>query len=117
MVTRLDTPIQQHCVHVAVYKWKPDAPLDAIEDAIDSLRGMADDVPGIRLITWGRNDSIYSEGFTHVILIVGDDAAAIAAYRTHPLHKPVADLLDKWEGVGIGVDFARDENNTQVSIA
>lgn len=105
MVTRLEAPITGHCVHIAIYKWKAEAPIAEIEQAIDSLRGMADDVPGIRLITWGRNESKWAEGFTHAILIVGDDAAAIAQYREHPLHEPVADFIDKWEGFGVGVDF------------
>lgn len=110
MVTRLNTPIDGHSVHIAIYKWRADAPIDEIEAAIDSLRGMANDVPGIRLITWGRNESKFSEGFTHAILIVGIDPESIQAYRDHPLHLPVANLLDVWEDFGVGVDFTKPDS-------
>lgn len=105
MVARFDTPIQEHSVHIAIYRWKEDAPLAELEQAMDDLRGMADDIPGIRLITWGRNTNKWAEGFTHAILILAETPADIEKYRTHPLHKQVADFIDSWEGFGVGVDF------------
>lgn len=107
MVTRLDEPIRDHSVHIAIYKWKQGAPVEEIEKAIERLRGMANDVPGVRLITWGRNTNKWAEGFTHAILILADTPDDIEKYRAHPLHKEVADYIDSWEGFGVGVDFTR----------
>ncbi len=108
MVARLNKEITQHAVHIAIYRWKENAPIDKLEDAMESLKGMADDVPGIRLITWGRNTNKWAEGFTHAILILGENEEAIEQYRRHPLHKGVADFIDSWEGFGVGVDFQRE---------
>lgn len=107
MVERLERPINGHAVHIAIYRWKEDAPIAELEAAMDKLRGMADDVPGMRLITWGRNTNRWAEGFTHAILIVGDDESAIEQYRAHPLHAEVAQFIDAWEGFGVGVDFKK----------
>lgn len=107
MVVRIDTPITTHAVHIAIYRWKEDAPIPQLEETMEKLRGMADDIPGVRLITWGRNTNKWAEGFTHAILIVADDEDAIEEYRKHPLHKDVADFIDAWEGFGVGVDFKR----------
>lgn len=96
---------ETHAVHLAIYRWKPNAPIEEIEAALDSLRSISKDIPSIQLLTWGRNTSKYSEGFSHAITIVADNAEAIDQYRQHPLHRPVAQLLDVWEETGIGVDF------------
>lgn len=107
MVVRLTEDIQDHAVHIAIYRWKEDAPIPDLEETMDKLRGMAEDVPGIRLITWGRNTNKWAEGFTHAILIIGETEEDIEKYRKHPLHKEVADFIDTWEGFGVGVDFKR----------
>lgn len=94
-----------HAVHLAIYRWKPNAPITEIEDSLNDLRAISKDIPAIQFLTWGRNTSRYSEGFSHAITIVANDAVAIEQYRQHPLHRPVTQLLDVWEETGIGVDF------------
>lgn len=101
----MTTKIGTHCVHIAIYKWKQNAPIDEIEAAIDNLQEIANDVPGIRLITWGRNASEYARGFSHAILIVSNTSEDIQSYRNHTLHQHVANLLERWERVGVGIDF------------
>lgn len=107
MVVRISEPIKDHAVHIAIYRWKEGASIPDLEATMEKLRGMADDIPGIRLITWGRNTNKWAEGFTHAILIVADSEEDIAEYRKHPLHKEVADYIDAWEGSGVGIDFKR----------
>jgi len=66
-------------------------------------------VPGLLGISCATNESKYSKGYTHVILVRGKDQAAINAYRAHPLHKDIARQIDSMEDHGIGVDFQTDE--------
>lgn len=92
-------------VHIALYKWKPDVALDEIEQALAEVESLAAKVHGIVEISTAENTSKYREGYTHVILVRGNDQAAIDAYRAHPDHARVAAQLDAMEDVAIGVDF------------
>lgn len=92
-------------VHIALYKWKPGVTAVQIQQALADVEALADKVPGIVEISTAENASKYSEGFTHVILVRGENQAAIDAYRAHPDHSKVAKRLDAMEDVGIGVDF------------
>ncbi len=92
-------------VHIALYKWKPDVALEEVEQALAELESLATKVPGIVEISTAKNTSKYSEGYTHVILVRGNDQAAIDAYRAHPDHSKVADQLVTIEEHAIGVDF------------
>jgi hypothetical protein len=54
----------------------------------------------------GENTSKYSEGYTHAIVVLGEDQAALDAYRKDSLHEEAAHEIDAIEEVGVGVDFA-----------
>ena len=92
-------------VHIALCKWKPDVALYEVEQALAEVESLAAKIPGIVEISTAENTSKYSEGYTHVILVRGDNQAAIDAYRAHPGHSKVAERLDAMEGAAIGVDF------------
>ncbi|MDQ2972986.1 MAG: Dabb family protein [bacterium] len=66
---------------------------------------MDDKVPGIVEIITGENTSKYGEGYTHVILVRGENQAALDAYRAHPDHAKVAETIEAMEEHGSGVDF------------
>lgn len=53
-----------------------------------------------------ENTSKYGEGYTHAILVRGENQAAIDAYRNHPDHARVATIIESMEDKGIGVDFS-----------
>lgn len=62
-------------------------------------------VKGIIEISCSKNDSKYSDGYTHVILVRGRDKDSLAAYRAHPDHA-AARLIESMEERGIGIDFS-----------
>jgi len=92
-------------VHIALYRWKALATPGRIKTALEGVKTLADKVPGVIDISWGKNTSRYSEGYSHVILVRAENQAAIDAYRSHPDHEKVAQEIEAMEDHGIGVDF------------
>ena len=98
---------QKHAVHFAVYSFNDDAPVEEIERGLDELVAMGQDFPGVRLVSWGLNTSEFANGYTHAMIIVGDDAAAVTAYRERARNHPIAEVAHISEKAGIGVDYSR----------
>lgn len=96
-------------IHIALYKWKPTATPEQIDEALKDVEVLALKIPGILDITTGENTSKYSEGYTHVILVRGKDQAVIDAYRNHPDHAKAATIIESMEDQGIGVDFSKED--------
>lgn len=92
-------------IHIALYKFKNEVTAAQIESALSEVEALACKVSGIVEISAGKNQSQYSDGYTHVILVRAENQAAIDAYRAHPDHKKAAATLDAMELHGIGVDF------------
>jgi len=63
-------------IHVAIFKWKDGVTTDRINAALAA------------------------------VLVIGDTAESITAYRDHPDHVKVAAEIDAMEDQGIGVDFS-----------
>lgn len=95
-------------VHIALFRWKPSASLDEIEEALSIIESLSDVVPGIIDISVGFNASKYGEGYTHAVLVRAETQDAIDSYRKHPDHERAAAILDAAEDHGIGVDFSTD---------
>jgi heme-degrading monooxygenase HmoA len=97
-------------IHIALYKWKASASQPEIEAALEKVEALAAQIPGIVEISTGENTSKYSEGYTHVILVRGENQAAIDAYRSHPEHAEAAQQIEGMEEHGVGVDFTTDSD-------
>ncbi len=93
-------------IHIALYKWKASANPEQIANALQAVEALASKVSGIKEIVTGENTSRYSEGYTHVILVRGENQTAIDNYRNHPDHAKVAKDIEAMEEHGIGVDFS-----------
>lgn len=93
-------------IHVAIFRWKPNVTEADIDAALRDVAALQPKIPGIIEISCGKNVSQYSDGYTHVVLVRGENEAAIDAYRKHPDHVTVAKRIDAMEDHGIGVDFS-----------
>jgi len=91
--------------HIALYKFKPGVGNDEINNVLSEVEALKDKISGVLDINTGVNTSIYSEGYTYVILVTAQNSTAIDEYRSHPDHVVVAEKLSKMEDRGIGVDF------------
>jgi myo-inositol-hexaphosphate 3-phosphohydrolase len=93
-------------VHIAIFKWNADADAAAVKKALEEVKALEDKVPGLAGIYVGENTSQWAQGFTHGVVVLGEDEAAIDRYRKHSDHVAVAADIEALEQDGIGVDFA-----------
>lgn len=93
-------------LHVAIFKWKDGVTTEQVDDALQMVRSVRSRVDGLVGIYCGQNDSKWSQGFSHAVVVVGKTAQAIADYRADEIHEVAAALIDKMELDGIGVDFS-----------
>ena len=95
-------------IHCALFKWKDGTTNAEIEHALQLVRDVKDRVPGIRGIYCGENTSKWSQGFTHAVVVIGEDQKAIDAYRADEVHEEAAKIIEAMELDGIGIDFSDD---------
>jgi hypothetical protein len=83
--------------HVVVFKYKPTATPEQIEQVANSFKDLKGKIPGIVSFEYGTNNSPekLNKGFTHVFLLTFTDAAARDAYLPHTEHKKFGELLGK----------------------
>ena len=99
--------------HVVVFKFKPEATPDQIQQVTGAFSELRGKIPGITGFEHGVNNSPEGRnlGFTHVYLMTFEDAAARDAYLPHPEHKKFGELLGK---LGIVADvFVVDYTTTR----
>ena len=89
-------------LHVVTVQWKADSTPSQQQAAIDGLRKMAADVPGIRNI-WVKKMKVQPAEFSTVFAMEFENKAAFDAYTNHPAHKA-------WEKIYLPV---REESQTQ----
>ncbi len=92
-------------IHVALFKWKEGTSGKEVEDALQMVRNVRERVPGIQMIFCGENTSKWSQGFTHAVVVIGDDQKALDEYRKDEVHERAARIIEAMELDGIGVDF------------
>jgi hypothetical protein len=93
-------------VHIALYHWKKGTSEEKINKALAQIASLEQKIDGIVEISCAKNESKYSEGYSHVILVRGRDSKALADYRAHPEHIIAAEIIESMEDKGIGVDFS-----------
>ena len=83
--------------HVVVFKYKPDASEEKINQVTEAFGTLKGKIPGIVDFEHGVNDSPEGKnlGFTHVYLLTFKDAQARDEYLPHPEHKKFGELLGK----------------------
>ena len=81
--------------HVVVFKYKPGAAADKVQQVTEAFRGLRTRIPGITAFEDGVNNSPEgkNQGFTHVYLLTFESVAARDAYLPHPEHKKFGELL------------------------
>jgi hypothetical protein len=97
----------RQAVCYAVYSWmfKDDAPIETIEGAFAEMVAIGDEVPGIQRASWGRNRAGSANGYTHTMIVVADDQAAVDEYNLRTSKHPLSDLVHSSEQQGVGVSY------------
>jgi hypothetical protein len=76
-------------VHVITVKWNADSTTEQRQKALDGVKTMAAEIPGITNV-WLKSEK--SQGKDAAFVMEFKDAAAFKAYASHPAHK-------KWEDI------------------
>lgn len=79
--------------HIVLFKWNEDAPPDAIQAAVDGLKGLRHRIPGIIDLSIGPNFSERNKGYDTGLVVRFQDREALDAYGPHPLHQDVVQNL------------------------
>jgi len=95
--------------HLVLLKWNAEARPERIEAALDGLRALKGQIPGILDLTCGHNFSDRAQGFHAGLLVRFTDRAALDAYLPHPAHQRVVqDLLNPIREETIALDYETD---------
>jgi len=83
--------------HIVIFKYKPSATPEQINEVTTAFRALKDKIPGIVSFEHGINNSPegLNKGFTHVYLLTFENVAARDAYLPHPEHKNFGALLGR----------------------
>jgi hypothetical protein len=72
--------------HIVQFQWKPDVTAEQIQKAGAGLLAMRGRIDEIRDIRFGPNMVEEQVPYTHVLVVVLDDMAAVRRYAVHPVH-------------------------------
>jgi hypothetical protein len=76
-------------VHIVLFRWTEAATPEAIENALEGLRGLKGQIDSILDLTCGANFTERGKGFTHGLVVRFADRAALETYLSHPAHQRV----------------------------
>ena len=76
--------------HVVLFRWTASATPEQVEAAGAALLGMKGRIPEIHSVAFGPNLAESRTEYTHALLVVVDDMAAVKRYIDHPHHVHVA---------------------------
>jgi hypothetical protein len=79
--------------HIVLIKWKPEASAEAIEAALEGLRGLKSALPVILDLSVGENYTDRSQGFTHGLVVRFADRAGLDVYGPSEAHQNVVKNL------------------------
>jgi hypothetical protein len=72
--------------HVVLFRWTAAATVDQVAAAGSALLGMKGRIPEVRSVAFGPNLAESRTDYTHALLVVVDDMAAVKRYVDHPHH-------------------------------
>ena len=74
--------------HVALFKFKEGLGEERIAELMNTFHTFVEKLPGLRSVSWGRNNSPegLDKGFMHGFVMDIDDDDARAKYLNHPDH-------------------------------
>lgn len=100
-------PTSSEMVHIVLFKWKEDAAPEAIAAAVEGLKGLPEQIPGILALSCGMNFSDRAQGYETGLVVHFTDRAALEAYGPHPAHQHVVqNLIVPIRADVIAVDYA-----------
>lgn len=72
--------------HVVLFRFRADAAQADVDGVGGALLAMKGKIPEIRDIAYGPNLGPSAAEYSHLLLVVADDIAAVRRYVDHPVH-------------------------------
>lgn len=91
--------------HIVLMKKRPETSEAEMERALDALRALKEQIPGIVSFTAGVNFSPRGAGFTHAAVARFTDREALQGYAPHPAHQAVVKLLNEVTQERVIIDY------------
>lgn len=79
--------------HIAWFRFKDGVTDERIAEHMRAVRTLADLVPAVDTIEYGRSYTDRAGGLTHCIIVTLPDRASLPQYLEHPAHVPIAEAL------------------------
>jgi hypothetical protein len=79
--------------HIVLFKWREDAAPGDISKAMQALKNLKNDIPGIVELAIGDNFSNRSQGYQCGLVVRFEDRRALEEYGPHPAHQSVVQNL------------------------
>lgn len=92
-------------VHIALFRWRKEFTGADIDAVMADIKRLKEEIPEVIDLHAGVNFGPYNEGYTHAVVVTLKDRDALAVYRDHPAHRPVAEKVDRMFEQSIGIDF------------
>ena len=73
-------------LHIITVEWKADATADQKAAALDGVKKMAGEIPGIKNV-WLKTLKVQPNGYNQVIVLEFQDQAAFDHYAENPAHR------------------------------
>ncbi len=73
--------------HLVLFRMRPDASADAVNEMLHRLNRLRDEVPGVLRLSCGANFCSRAKGYTHGLAVEFDSPEALEAYQVHSAHQ------------------------------
>jgi hypothetical protein len=81
--------------HIVVFKWKPDATEEAVQDLADGLAALPRQIPEILAYTFGPDLGLVDDHPDYALVADFADVDAYRRYAQHPAHRRLIDEMLK----------------------
>lgn len=81
--------------HIVLLQPRAGVSDDEMAALLQHVEALRESVPGIVLISTGKNRSAYHQGYTYGIIMHFIDEAHLDAHHPHPAHVAVVEELDR----------------------
>ena len=92
-------------LHIVLFRWKLEVTEEQIQDVMEKFKNLKSEIPEIRELYCGENFSKWAKGNTHAVVVMTQNRVDLEAYRNHPLHLPIAKMIEELEEDSLGFDF------------
>jgi len=98
-------------IHTVLFKFIPDTSSEQIDKLTASIVKLKNTIPGIEMISYGKNFSDRSLGFTYAVILTFSDVVALKTFYTHPEHKKlIKDLILPIKAAMLVIDYEQSVN-------